>query len=842
MNRGGSIKSNNSNPGATDNTTIGVDNLCSEMSNLMHDYEIMSRINDLVGLLKCSYNDLNTHTTKQLLTTIQSSIQKKDEEMAWVDSCCLQLVAKNKNGKEETFTFQTENPSIKKEWITELRLAQLALDVNNSPAWEVPEHEQRPSTKMPLFVEAHAVTRTHHAHNQTEVMEWIVLSHIEKLISKNFQVRCGCYYTTVRQAMGHRRSRNQNYLWVCTSNGASSHISILLQNHQRAGKLKEISSFDLADTKVTSIEYVKCEIDGKHVMEKDTVWIGTDAGELFIYDASNPEHDKQLTSCNTSSAITRILYHLDNVFVALSNGSLQIFRRQSDEESISPWNLSTSQKLLLIESAPVSHILSINENIYAACGTKVWVINGTSGQIQKQFDVHHNDGDSGLSVNLMAHSGIGLWVSLKSSNIICLYHTETFKHLQDINIASNVLKLTSSRGSVNQKSSIFVTALMACKGLLWVGTNVGISLTIPLPRLEGVPIMSGGVSISYHAHFGPVTFMLPLVLRKYYRPTMSDATTMSSEMTDCVSTDGKKESEDESLAKKMSKQNSHDLPSKLRAQLENSPVMLRRRRFKEANENCRLSKTLPRGIGLLSTHSNASQNSEESACDVYGLYGDLIYVKESYEPHQDTENLMSPTYENLRRSDPELAAIPAKVSTLDRRLRMKVSRPRSLDLSNWSVESKSSSMYTSSGSEESMAFRMGLYGGKSVSRNGSNASHKTGNVTDLMNINEHEPVTAVTDGPAIEPMERVENSENLTYLKTSTIKTKKKTGFNDKATTGEISSRQTVITLTGGRGYINWRHIWCNSSLDKTKSNNMRTLTKVPNSNDAHFIIWEKKV
>jgi hypothetical protein len=42
------------------------------------------------------------------------------------------------------------------------------------------------------------------------------------------------------------------------------------------------------------------------------------------------------------------------------------------------------------------------------------------------------------------------------------------------------------------------------QGLLWVGTNVGIALTIPLPRLEGVPIISGKANISYHAHFGPV--------------------------------------------------------------------------------------------------------------------------------------------------------------------------------------------------------------------------------------------------------------------------------------------------------------------------------------------------
>lgn len=59
-------------------------------------------------------------------------------------------------------------------------------------------------------------------------------------------------------------------------------------------------------------------------------------------------------------------------------------------------------------------------------------------------------------------------------------------------------------------AGVSVTALLAGRGLLWVGTNVGIALTIPLPRLEGVPIISGRVNISYHAHFGPITFLLAL--------------------------------------------------------------------------------------------------------------------------------------------------------------------------------------------------------------------------------------------------------------------------------------------------------------------------------------------
>lgn len=131
----------------------------------MHDFEVMSRIQDLVSLLKGSYKEMTVDHTRRILNSIQGSIQRKDEEMAWLDSCCLQLVVKNK-GKEEVYTFQTDNPAVKKEWITELRLAQLALDPNNSPAWEVPEQEQRPSTKMPLFVKAQPVYNSQH---QTEV-------------------------------------------------------------------------------------------------------------------------------------------------------------------------------------------------------------------------------------------------------------------------------------------------------------------------------------------------------------------------------------------------------------------------------------------------------------------------------------------------------------------------------------------------------------------------------------------------------------------------------------------------------------------------------------------------
>ncbi|KAF2898499.1 hypothetical protein ILUMI_07670 [Ignelater luminosus] len=793
LNRGGSLKSNNSFDGSQ---TQGADNLCSEMSNLMHDYEVMSRIADLVGTLKCSYKDMTVENTKRILHQIQCSIQRKDEEMAWVDSCCLQLVAKSK-GKEEVFTFQTDNPSVKKEWITELRLAQLALDPNNSPAWEVPEQEQRPSTKMPLFVRSQRVYKSQH---QTEV-------------------RCGCFYTVTSSKPTRRRGRIQNYLWVCTSDGASSHITILAQHQQHAGSLKDIASFSLVETQVTSIEYVKGVWPPGSSLASDIVWMGTDSRRLLIYAADEPEKQEEIGNAVVPDVITQIKYHCDNVFVALGNGTLLVFKRSLIDGS---WLLKDPHMLSLGNEA-VSSLLPINLSLYAACGKKVWVLSGVTGEIQKSFSIQHEHVGN---VNLMAHSGIGLWISLKNSSTICLYHTETFKHLQDINIASNVMRVTNGSANKcclnNTRSQVNVTALLACKGLLWVGTNVGISLTIPLPRLEGVPIISGRVNISYHAHFGPISFLLALQPKNYNASLSKHVSKESKEEVNTkidsesildTSIGETKPEQQPKMEKQLSDSSMSSVTAKLKHQLTSSPVVLRRKRSKE-NDVSRLSKTLPRGLGnggsIFSTSSSSSHGSGDT-CDVYGLYGELMYIKD----YEGDENILTdPIYESLRRSDPELAAIPGKVSTLDRRLKMKVSRPRSLDLSNWSVDSRSSSLYTSSGSEESMAVRNNV--GCSVSRNNSNASRQLNDVCEN----------------SVSGTEKDLYQQNINHNnKQSNIKTLQKSVNN------ETSARRTVITLMGGRGYVNWRQPCCPS--DKSKNS---FSIREPNSNDAHIVIWELKL
>lgn len=71
------------------------------------------------------FQELSVNVTRGLLDSIQNEIQHKDDQMAWVDSCCLQLSLRN---KDDTYTFQMDSPEARKEWITGMLLIILVLN------------------------------------------------------------------------------------------------------------------------------------------------------------------------------------------------------------------------------------------------------------------------------------------------------------------------------------------------------------------------------------------------------------------------------------------------------------------------------------------------------------------------------------------------------------------------------------------------------------------------------------------------------------------------------------------------------------------------------------------
>ncbi|KAB0356841.1 hypothetical protein FD754_000997, partial [Muntiacus muntjak] len=118
--------------------------------------------------------------------------------------------------------------------------------------------------------------------------------------------------------------------------------------------------------------------------------------------------------------------------------------------------------------------------------------------LQQSFEAHQ---DEAVSVTHMVKAGSGVWMAFSSGSSIRLFHTETLEHLQEINVATRTSFLLPGQ------KHLCVTSLLICQGLLWVGTDQGVIVLLPVPRLEGIPKITGKGMVSLNGHCGPVAFL-----------------------------------------------------------------------------------------------------------------------------------------------------------------------------------------------------------------------------------------------------------------------------------------------------------------------------------------------
>uniref|UniRef100_A0A8C9RIF6 Rho guanine nucleotide exchange factor 10 n=1 Tax=Scleropages formosus TaxID=113540 RepID=A0A8C9RIF6_SCLFO len=152
-----------------------------------------------------------------------------------------------------------------------------------------------------------------------------------------------------------------------------------------------------------------------------------------------------------------------------------------------------SPKLVKLGVLPVKSMLAMEEHVWASSGGQVFII---STKTHRHLEAHQEEG---MVVSHMVVAGVGIWIAFSSGSTLRLFHTETLVHLQDINIATPVHHMLTGK--------ILVSSLLACHGLLLVGTNLGVTVALSVPRLQGIPKVTGRGMVSYHAHNGPVKFL-----------------------------------------------------------------------------------------------------------------------------------------------------------------------------------------------------------------------------------------------------------------------------------------------------------------------------------------------
>ncbi|XP_055017158.1 rho guanine nucleotide exchange factor 10, partial [Boleophthalmus pectinirostris] len=138
---------------------MGPGQLYQDLQNLIHDLSLVNQISSMISSLKGNYQNVNPTVAQDWVSGLQRLILKKEEEIRAADRCRIQLQLpgkQDKSGKATFFSavFNTLSPAIKQSWISNLQMAKLALEEDNTHGWFFAEDDgnQIKKQKHPLLL------------------------------------------------------------------------------------------------------------------------------------------------------------------------------------------------------------------------------------------------------------------------------------------------------------------------------------------------------------------------------------------------------------------------------------------------------------------------------------------------------------------------------------------------------------------------------------------------------------------------------------------------------------------------------------------------------------------
>uniref|UniRef100_A0A8C4E8R8 Rho guanine nucleotide exchange factor 10 n=1 Tax=Dicentrarchus labrax TaxID=13489 RepID=A0A8C4E8R8_DICLA len=474
---------------------MGPGQLYQDLQNLIHDLSLVNQISTMISSLKGNYQNVNPTVAQDWVSGLQRLILKKEEEIRAADRCRIQLQLpgkQDKSGKPTYFSavFNTLSPAIKQSWISNLQMAKLALGTeDNLQGWFFAEDDgnQIKKQKHPLLLRQMPV----------------VMSKLQE-----FKVECAVHNpephintesTADTPIVGH------GCVWVASCTNQMGQISIVAMQNSSP---KVTECFNV-ESRILCMAYVPAEQpqeNGEKVPENNhvatakasdtpSVCLGMEEGSIIVYKSSQRSKKVRLQHFFTpdKSTVTSLVYKKHCLYAGLVSGSVAVYSRSQD----GLWSYE-KPKVLKLGVLPVKAMLAVEEHLWASSGGQVFIISTHTHCVERQLEAHQEEG---MVVSHMVVAGVGIWIAFSSGSTLRLFHTETLEHLQDINIATPVHNALPG----NQRVS--VSSLLVCHGLLLVGTNLGVTVALSVPRLQGIPKVTGRGMVSLHAHNGPVKFL-----------------------------------------------------------------------------------------------------------------------------------------------------------------------------------------------------------------------------------------------------------------------------------------------------------------------------------------------
>ncbi|NWZ73463.1 ARHGH factor, partial [Acrocephalus arundinaceus] len=264
---------------------------------------------------------------------------------------------------------------------------------------------------------------------------------------------------------------------------------------------------------------------------QSSMWLGTEDGCIHVYQSSdNIRNRKNSMKMQHAAAVMCILYLDNQVFVSLANGELVVYQREAGRF----WDPQNSKSLSLgSPGSPVTKMVAVAGKLWCGCQNRVIVLNTTTlaqevpragpGGARREArrapvasrlcPPQHTlqvGQDGGRSVTCMVSAGSGVWVALQGSAQVRLYHATTYEQLAEADITPPVHKMLAGSDAIirqHKAACLRITALLACKDLLWIGTSAGVVLTLSVSA-KAAPTLVG----LSQGHTGHVRFLTAIEL------------------------------------------------------------------------------------------------------------------------------------------------------------------------------------------------------------------------------------------------------------------------------------------------------------------------------------------
>ncbi|XP_075762295.1 rho guanine nucleotide exchange factor 10-like protein isoform X7 [Pelodiscus sinensis] len=475
---------------------LGPPRLFQELQDLQKDLAVVEQITLLISTLHGTYQNLNMTVAQDWCLALQRMMRVKEEEIHSANKCRLRLLLPGKPDKSGRpisvmVVFITPNPLSKISWVNRLHLAKIGLREENQPGWLCPDEDKK--SKAPFWCP-------------------ILACRMPAFSSKALDLQLGAVvHNPVQSSLlgfsAVSTSLPQGYLWVGGGQeGAAGQVEIFSLNRSVP---RTVKSFPVA-SQVLCMEYIpeagegepeqgKAEDSGTAAEQPSapppTICLGLQDGSILVYGSIDTGAQCLLTCSSPGLQPVLSLKHSpDYLFAGLQNGTVAAYARNSG----GLWDLEAQPSCLEVGTGPVRTLLTLDDTVWASCANHVTVLDVASLKAQQTFEAHP---DEEASVTHMIKAGSGVWMAFSSGSSIRLFHTETLEHLQEINIATRTTFVLPGQKNVR------VTSLLICQGLLWVGTDQGIIVLLPVPRLEGIPKITGKGMVSLNGHCGPVEFL-----------------------------------------------------------------------------------------------------------------------------------------------------------------------------------------------------------------------------------------------------------------------------------------------------------------------------------------------